>query len=142
MPNKKSKYLRDGRAPLPKNDSVSKVMRANKSKNTKPELIFRNILCASGIRGYQLNKNNLPGKPDIVFSKAKLAIFINGCFWHRCPYCKLTLPKSNQGFWEEKFRKNKIRDKEKQEGLEKLGWKVFVVWECWIKSFVNDLIRL
>jgi DNA mismatch endonuclease, patch repair protein len=134
-------YLRDGRAPIPKSETTSKVMRSNKAKNTSPELLFRKLLSANGIRGYRLHKNDLPGRPDIVFTKQKLAIFVNGCYWHRCPYCNLPLPKSNQDFWREKFKNNKLRDKKKIIELEKLGWSVITAWECQIKSDGTEIYR-
>lgn len=95
----KKEYIRDKRSPKPKNAAVSKVMSANKAKNTKPEMLFRKALWAEGIRGYRCNYKNAPGRPDIAFPKKKIAIFVNGCFWHGCPYCKMPLPKNNTEFW-------------------------------------------
>jgi len=128
------KYIRDGRAPIPEKESTSRVMSANKAKNTKPELILRRTLFKNGLRGYRIHWNRLPGHPDIAFTKKKIAIFVNGCFWHRCPYCAPSYPKSNQDFWENKFRENKARDEKKKTMLEQMGWKVFVFWECQIKA--------
>ncbi len=127
---KTKEYIRDKRSPKPKNKNVSKVMSANKSKNTKPEIILRKALWAAGYRGYRCNYKKIPGRPDIAFPKKKIAIFVHGCFWHICPKCKLPLPKSNSDFWRNKFQKNELRDKNKIELLKKDGWKVLVVWEC------------
>lgn len=138
-PNKKT-YLRDGRAPLPKNEVISRVMSANKSKNTAPEKLLRKELWRENLRGFRLHYKNIPGRPDIVFTKNKLAVFVNGCFWHRCPNCQLPLPKSNSDFWEEKFEKNTIRDKMKIDLLKKEGWEVIVIWECQIKENINKSI--
>ena len=126
----KVKYLRDKRSPTPKNENVSRVMSANRAKNTKPEIIFRKKLWEAGLRGYRLNYKKIPGRPDIVFVSKKLAIFVHGCFWHRCPHCDYSLPKNNTDFWKKKFNNNIERDKRKIRDLRKLGWKVFIIWEC------------
>jgi len=99
-------YIRDGRAPLPQNEITSRIMSSIKDKNTKPELIIRKALWEKGIRGYRLHWKKAPGKPDIAFPSKKVAIFVNGCYWHRCPHCKLSLPKTNSEFWKNKFQKN------------------------------------
>lgn len=136
-----TKYLRDGRAPIPEKESTSKVMSANRAKNTKPELLLRRALRASGINGYRLNWKKAPGSPDIAFPGKKIAIFVNGCFWHRCQSCNYTLPKSNTAFWENKFSKNVSRDNQKIEALKFLGWHVFVVWECEIKKDLRSVVE-
>ena len=116
-------------------------MSSNKAKNTKPELKLRKALYADGIRGYRLNWKKVPGKPDIAFPGRKIGIFINGCYWHRCPYCELPLPKTNTEFWKEKFEKNIKRDKKKEKELFDLGWTVLVFWECKIKTNIKDCIN-
>jgi len=116
-------------------------MSSNKAKNTKPELKLRKALYADGIRGYRLNWKKVPGRPDIAFPGRKISIFINGCYWHRCPYCELSLPKTNTEFWKEKFEKNIKRDKKKKKELLDLGWIVLVFWECKIKTNIKDCIN-
>ena len=116
-------------------------MSSNKAKNTKPELKLRKALYAEGIRGYRLNWKKVPGKPDIAFPGRKIGIFINGCYWHRCPYCELSLPKTNTDFWKKKFEKNIKRDKKKEKELLDLGWTVLVFWECKIKTNIKDCIN-
>ncbi len=116
-------------------------MSSNKAKNTKPELKLRIALYADGIRGYRLNWKKVPGKPDIAFPGKKIGIFINGCYWHRCPYCELSLPKTNTDFWKKKFEKNIKRDKKKEKELLDLGWTVLVFWECKIKTNIKDCIN-
>ena len=113
-------------------------MSRNKAKNTKPELNLRRSLYADGVRGYRLNWKKAPGTPDIAFPGKKIAIFINGCYWHRCPHCELPLPKTNKEFWEEKFDKNIKRDIKKEKELLDLGWVVLVFWECKIKTNMKD----
>ncbi len=126
-------YLRDGRAPIPLNEVTSRVMSANKAKDTKPEILLRKALWKKGVRGYRLHWKAVPGRPDLVFSKYQTAVFVHGCFWHRCPHCYLPMPKSNVAFWTAKFEKNTERDQRKQQAILQLGWKVIVIWECEIK---------
>ncbi len=127
-------YIRDKRSPSPSNEKVSKVMSRNKAKDTKPELILRKALWKNGVRGYRTHPKNIPGRPDICFLSKKIAIFVNGCFWHRCPHCAYKLPTHNQDFWKAKFERNTARDKEKTETLIRSGWKVITVWECKLKG--------
>jgi DNA mismatch endonuclease (patch repair protein) len=108
-------------------------MSSIKSKNTSPELLFRKLLRTAGYRGYRLHYP-IPGRPDIVFPKQKLAIFIHGCFWHSCPKCQLPNPKSNSLFWQEKLKKNVERDKRKMVELSGKGWETLILWECAIKN--------
>jgi DNA mismatch endonuclease (patch repair protein) len=135
------RYVRDHRSPKPLNETVSRYMRSNKSKNTKPEIVFRKALWKEGIRGYRLHWKKAPGKPDIAFPSRKVAIFLNGCFWHRCPKCQLGLPKNNAEFWKAKFDRNVKRDKEKQLVLKQESWKVLVIWECEMKKDLNKQVK-
>ena len=90
--------------------AIKKSMKGNKRANTKPELLVRQRLRAAGLTGYRLEWK-VPGKPDIAFPGRKIAIFVNGCFWHRCPKCNPSQPKRNVEFWEAKFRRNVERDR-------------------------------
>ena len=117
-----------------------------KGKDTKPEINVRKYLFSKGYR-FRLHVKELPGKPDIVLSKYKTIILINGCFWHghkNCRYFKL--PITNREFWKEKIEKNIERDKKNKYLLEKQGWKVLVIWECQLKNqkfegTINKLIK-
>jgi len=101
-----------------------------KSKNTKPEIIVRKVLTKLGYR-YRLHVKILPGKPDIVFSKRKLVIFINGCFWHQHQGCKRqSLPKTNTEYWHNKLQRNIEKQKKDIDELISLKWKVTIIWEC------------
>ncbi|NLG11059.1 MAG: very short patch repair endonuclease [Coriobacteriaceae bacterium] len=111
----------------------NKSMQGNKRRDTKPELILRKMLRDAGYPGYRLQWK-VPGRPDIAYPGRKIAVFINGCFWHRCPKCNLPIPKSNQEFWKAKFRRNVERDRKNTNELEALGWKVFVIWECELRQ--------
>jgi DNA mismatch endonuclease (patch repair protein) len=102
-------------------------------KDTKPEMVVRRYLFASGFR-YKLHDRRLPGSPDLVFPKYKSAIFVNGCFWHGHANCKyFKLPKTRTAWWQAKIRKNVDRDRKNVERLKAFGWKVIVVWECQLK---------
>jgi len=123
-------YIRDGRAPVPKSEVTSRVMSANKAKDTKPELVLRQALRQVGIPGYRKHWKKAPGRPDVAYPSRKVAVFVHGCFWHRCPKCNFPLPKSNTEWWKSKFEKNRELDARKTKALEEDGWKVFVIWEC------------
>lgn len=112
----------------------NRSMQGNKRRDTKPELIVRGLLREIGHSGYRLQWKKVPGRPDIAYPGKKIAIFVNGCFWHRCPKCDLPLPKSNQDFWKAKFRRNIERDQRKINELEAQGWTVHVIWECELKD--------
>jgi DNA mismatch endonuclease, patch repair protein len=99
----------------------SKNMAAIKNRNTKPELLLRKKLFKNGLR-YRIS-NNLIGKPDIIFPRFKIAVFVDGCFWHRCPEC-YKKPENNALFWEGKILSNVRRDKLVNEKLIKDGWHV------------------
>jgi len=105
-----------------------------RQRGTKPELRIRALLTRLGIR-YRLNASSLPGTPDIVNRRARKAIFVHGCFWHRHAGCrKATTPKRNKTFWLQKFRANEARDKRKFDELHALGFGVLVIWECELES--------
>ena len=114
-------------------DQRSFNMSRIKGKNTKPEMIVRQWLWRNGLR-YRLHRNDLPGKPDIVFAGRKKVIFVNGCFWHKhnCKYFKW--PKSNTEFWRQKIEGNVRRDGDNFAALTAKGWGYMVIWECEIKE--------
>ena len=105
-----------------------------RSKNTQPEMIVRKMLHKNGIR-YRLHVKDLPGKPDLSNKKKKFAVFVNGCFWHRHKGCKdFVVPKTRTEWWIEKINKNVERDKNNIKKLKNRKWKIFVVWECELKT--------
>lgn len=112
-------------------------MQGNKRANTKPELLVRQRLRDAGLTGYRLQWK-VPGRPDVAWPGKKVALFVNGCFWHRCPHCNLPLPKSNVEYWTEKFERNVARDKKNLALLDDLGWTTHVIWECQLKKKVVD----
>ena len=119
-------------------EATRHVMQANKSKDTKPELRVRRALRDAGLTGYRLHWKGAPGRPDVCFPGRRVAIFVNGCFWHRCPRCQLPLPKSNVDFWRDKFERNRARDARDNELLVADGWTVVVVWECCLEGDLAD----
>lgn len=130
MPN----YIRDGRAPIPKSESVSRVMSANKGRDTGPELLLRRALHQAGVPGYRLHWKKAPGRPDIAYPGRRVAVFVHGCYWHRCPHCQPSMPKTHSRFWREKFAKNQERDERKLRELQEAGWTSIVIWECQLKN--------
>jgi DNA mismatch endonuclease (patch repair protein) len=115
-------------------ETRSKIMAKVTGRNTKPEIAVRKLLWKMGFR-YRLHDKNLPGKPDIVFSKKKKAIFVHGCFWHNHTGCKrATMPQSNADYWQEKIWRNVRRDRTNIAELESMRWQVLIVWECELKN--------
>ena len=122
----------------------SEIMSKISGKNTKPELLFRKALFKEGLR-YRINVKYLSGKPDIVLSKYRTIIFINGCFWHGHSCKAAKLPETRKEFWEKKISDNIIRDNKNVEVLENDGWKVIIVWQCLLKnqnSFKSEIDRV
>jgi len=127
-------YIRDGRAPIPESEVTSRVMSRIRGKDTKPELVLRRALREVGAPGYRLHWKKAPGRPDIAYPGRKLAVFVHGCYWHRCPHCGPSMPKTHTDFWQKKFERNQERDARKVRELEDAGWDVIVVWECQLKK--------
>src|SRR5580698_1338192 len=100
-----------------------------KGRDTKPEKLLRSALHARGLR-FRLHRRDLPGRPDVVFVRSKVVVFVHGCFWHEhgCSYSKL--PATRTAFWKAKLAGNKQRDARTLEDLRDTGWRVVVVWEC------------
>jgi len=108
----------------------SRMMSGIRSKDTKPEMTVRRYLHARGFR-YRLHARGLPGSPDLVLPKYRVAILVHGCFWHRHAGCRFaTTPASNVEKWNAKFQTNVDRDVRKLTSLQAAGWRVIVVWEC------------
>lgn len=115
----------------------SEVMSRIKGRNTVPELTLRKALWAKGYR-YRL-KSNLPGRPDIIFPRQKLAVFVDGCFWHGCPEHAVS-PKSNIEFWSRKLGGNIERDGIINAKLASEGWRVLRIWEHEIEADVDSAV--
>jgi DNA mismatch endonuclease (patch repair protein) len=122
----------------PMTDILSPVERSERmarigSKDTGPELQLRQELHSRGFR-YRLHLKELPGRPDIVFPARRIAIFVNGCFWHGHSCAIGHVPKSNSDFWKKKIQSNRSRDARNIRHLRALGWTVINVWECQLSS--------
>lgn len=110
------------------------TMQANRGKNTKPELTLRRLLREAGYPGYRLHWKKAAGHPDIAYPGRGVAVFVNGCYWHRCPHCEPQMPTRNAEFWAAKFVANEDRDARQSVELERAGWRVITVWECRLRE--------
>ena len=111
-------------------------MRSIRSKGMKPEMVVRRLTHSLGYR-YRLHRHDLPGRPDMIFPSRRKIIFVHGCFWHQHsdPQCKLARrPRSKSEYWGPKLLRNQERDREHQEKLYAVGWRVLTLWECEIKQ--------
>lgn len=125
-------------------DSFTKQQRSAcmariRSTNTQPELTVRRALHAAGYR-FRLHRRDLPGKPDIVLPRHRLAIFVHGCFWHGHTCKDGRRPRSNEGYWNPKLDRNLARDARRRQELSELGWKAVTVWACTVKD-VDEALR-
>jgi DNA mismatch endonuclease (patch repair protein) len=119
---------------LTKSEQMARVRRAN----TAPEVALRHRLWMLGLR-YRLHPN-LPGRPDIAFPRARVVVFVDGCFWHQCPRHK-TMPVTNASFWHSKLSKNRDRDRRTTATLRSLGWTVVRIWEHSVETRPNATAR-
>jgi DNA mismatch endonuclease (patch repair protein) len=121
----------------------SLVMSKVKSKrNRSTEWRLRGLLVRSGLRGWQVSPQDLPGKPDFVFRNERLVIFTDGCFWHGCHRCH-KVPSSNTSYWDAKIARNRKRDRAVTATLRRHGWRVLRFWEhdLTVLSAIADRIR-
>lgn len=117
------------------------VMSRIRGKDTKPEMLLRSELFKKGLR-YRVHVKKLSGKPDIVFTKYKLVIFVHGCFWHLHPSCREgRLPKTKLDYWAPKLLRNVERDTAHVQELTKAGWTVLTFWECEIESSLKNAVK-
>jgi DNA mismatch endonuclease (patch repair protein) len=106
---------------------------------TGPELAIRRNLHRRGLR-YRVNVKGLPGRPDVVFTRARLAVQVDGCFWHGCPEHAVQ-PKANARWWRDKIAANRARDARNDKALEEAGWTVLRIWEHEDPSVAGDQIE-
>jgi DNA mismatch endonuclease, patch repair protein len=121
-------------------DQRRRSMAAIRAKNTKPELALRRALWAAELRGYRLHRRDLPGRPDIVFSRARIAIFVDGAFWHGHPSA-FTRGKSGS-YWDQKIARNMARDVEANASLVAQGWTVIRFWDFELRRHLYDCVAL
>ena len=115
------------RRPVASSPAVAAFMSKMRRRDTGPELALRRALHRRGVR-FRVHAANLPGRPDIVLVRVRLAIFVDGCFWHGCADHGVT-PRANRSFWTEKIRANQLRDRRNDAALIELGWSLMHVWE-------------
>lgn len=116
--------------PQPVSEAVRRSMQANRSKNSSPEMALRQVLYGRGLR-YRIHQRPEPKvrcTADVVFRSARVAVFVDGCFWHRCPIHG-TSPKMRAEWWAEKLDGNVARDRRNDATLTAAGWNVVRVWE-------------
>ncbi|RMG39716.1 MAG: very short patch repair endonuclease [Methanobacteriota archaeon] len=106
-----------------------KAMKAVKGKGTSPERRLWAMLARMQINGWHKNVESVIGKPDVVFPQKKIAIFVDGCFWHGCPLCNRKLPQTNRDYWERKISRNIELSRIYNESLRNDGWMVIRIWE-------------
>ena len=118
--------------PVPSSAAATAVMRANRGRDTKPEVALRSDLHRRGLRFRKRHTIRLDGRrwtqPDVVFTRERLAIYVDGCFWHRCPVHGTT-PRANSAYWTPKLERNVTRDRDTTASLEAEGWTVLRFWE-------------
>ena len=118
----------------------SDVMRRVRSKDTRPEMAVRRVLHKHGFR-YRLHQAKLSGRPDLVLTKYKTAVFVHGCLWHWHGCKNSRMPHSNVDYWESKIARNVERDRSHRVKLEDAGWRVSVIWECSIDAGLEELLQ-
>src|SRR5690349_5159416 len=117
----------------------SERMSRVRGRDTAPEGVIRRLVTELGYR-YRLHGRKLPGRPDLVFARRRMVIFVHGCFWHRhgSARCRLArLPKSRLDFWLPKLEGNRQRDRRNESALRRAGWRILVVWECQLRDTVS-----
>lgn len=123
-------------------ETRSRVMRAVKSKDTKPEMLVRRALHKAGYR-YRLHRKDLPGKPDLTFPGRRKIIFVHGCLWHQHADCRhASRPASNREYWDAKLDRNVARDRRSINALHDMEWDCLTVWECETKNMDALLKRI
>ncbi|MEP7452159.1 very short patch repair endonuclease [Phyllobacterium sp. SB3] len=135
-----SEYILDRISPAKRSANMARI----RSQNTRPEMTVRRLIHSLGYR-YRLHVAQLPGRPDIVFSRKKAVIFINGCFWHQHghPDCtKSSIPKTRHEFWNAKLQRNSERDAANYRKLDALGWTTLVIWECELNEEDSLVLKL
>lgn len=118
-------------APGPSSAAVAAVMRGNKGRDTRPEIALRSALHRAGHRFWcrrEIRASDVRVRPDIVFPRRRVVVFVDGCFWHKCEEHG-TSPRTNSGYWREKLDRNVARDRRVNRALESEGWQVVRIWE-------------
>ncbi len=136
MERRLKKYLKHGQF-INVPEKRSRTMSAIRGKhNRTTELRLRMAFIRKGIRGWKLHVTELPGNPDFYFEGKRLAVFVDGCYWHGCPKCG-HIPKTRSRFWEAKISRNQQRDRQKRMELRKMGISTIRIWEHELRDRLN-----
>lgn len=123
-------------------EATRKSMQGNRSADTRPELLLRRALWASGLRGYRKHYRKWPGKPDVAWVGRRLAVFVHGCYWHGCPLCHDgRIPATNRAFWQAKIERNQARHAAQTAELEGLGVRTLTLWECELRRDLSGCVE-
>ena len=117
--------------PQASSEAVVAVMRGNRRRDSSPEMALRRCLHRTGLRyrvDWRIDTGGIWVRPDVVFTRRRVAVFVDGCYWHACPQHG-RVPKTNKGYWAAKFRRNRERDERQTAALEEDGWQVVRIWE-------------
>ena len=134
--------------PLSSGERSERMSRVRATGNKSTELRVAAALRARGISGWRRHLRSIPGRPDFYFPKARLAVFVDGCFWHACPKCARRVPRTRAGFWEAKIESNRRRDARVRRQLRALGIRALRVWEhelkneAWSRRLLRQLARI
>lgn len=115
--------------PLTRTQRSARMALVRARGNASTEMAVAAALRAHHITGWRRHRKRLPGTPDFVFQRERVAMFVDGCFWHGCPTCRRRLPLTRRGFWREKIANNKARDRRVNQALRQRGYRTFRVWE-------------
>jgi DNA mismatch endonuclease (patch repair protein) len=119
-------------------ETRSRVMARIRSRNTGPELALRRALHAAGVRGWRCHSKHLPGKPDLAFSRWRVAVFVDGCFWHGHP--DFFTPGKSGDYWDKKIARTKERDRAANDSLKAAGWRVVRLWDFEVEEDVSSCV--
>lgn len=108
-------------------------------RDTGPELLLRRAAWSAGLRGYRVDRRNLPGRPDLAWGRAKVAVFVDGAFWHGHP--SAYTPGKSGAYWDEKIERNRRRDREADRLLAEHGWTVIRVWDFEVKRDLDGCLK-
>jgi DNA mismatch endonuclease (patch repair protein) len=110
-----------------------------RSRDTKPELLLRRALWKDGVRGWRCHAGGLPGKPDLAFTRWKVAVFVDGCFWHGHP--DFFTPGKSGAYWDAKIERTRARDRLANEALAKAGWQVLRFWDFEVEQDIDGCLK-
>jgi DNA mismatch endonuclease (patch repair protein) len=120
-------------------ETRSRVMSRIRSRDTKPEMALRQALFAIGLRGWRCHTRQIPGRPDLVFTRWRVAVFVDGCFWHGHP--EHFTPGKSGPYWDAKIARTQERDRQANEALTQAGWRVLRLWDFEVERDLNACVQ-